>query len=162
MPSSRGEAQAVRLERAVDAFVDRIRRVPPELLTRAPAPGEWDMMQLLAHCAEIYAYWAKQVADIRLNPAQPFGRTAADPLRAQFIEDHRGDPVESLITRMQEGAAAAAAALRVYNDDEWLTVTGLHSGRGLMDMDGICQLFLTGHAEEHLKQFDETLAQLTR
>jgi hypothetical protein len=162
MASSRGEAQAVRIEQAVSAFVDRIRGVSPGLLTRAPAPGEWDLMQLAAHCAEIYGYWAKQVAELRLNPAQPFGRTAADPQRAQFIEDHRGDPLEGLIARMQDGAAEAAMVLCAFDDDEWITVTGLHSGRGLMDMDSICRLFLTGHAEEHLNQFDQTLEQLTR
>ena len=160
MTTSNGEQEAVRLERAVDAFVQRVQTLPKELLTRAPAPGEWSVAELAAHSAEIYPYWAKQISYLRGNPGSPFGRTASDSERIGFIERHKGDPIESLLAAIKNGAAEAAAALYAFSDDEWRTVTGLHSARGEMDMDYISNLFLAGHAEEHLEQLDETLAAL--
>jgi len=160
MTTSSGEQEAVRLERAVDAFVKRIRAVPVELLTRPPAAGEWTFMELAAHSAEIYAYWAKQLAYVRAHPGQPFGRTASDLDRIRFVEEHKSDSLDGLVERIQRGAQAAAAELRAFTNYEWRTVTGLHAARGLMDMDFIAHLFVSGHAEEHLKQLEETLTKV--
>ena len=158
MTTSNGEQEALRLERAVDAFVRRIKAVPADQLTRAPAAGEWTLMELAAHSAEIYAYWAQQLAYVRAHSGQAFGRTASDPERVKFVDDHKGDPLEGLVERLERGAQAASAELRAFTDAEWRTVTGLHSARGVMDMDFVAQLFVSGHAEEHLKQLEETLA----
>ena len=160
MAETLGGREAARLETAVRTFVDRIRRVPTGLLERPPKPGEWTLMELAAHSAEIYAYWARQVQDLKGRSGQPFGRTASDPDRIRFVEEHKSDPLEGLVATIERGAAGAAAALRSYTDDEWRSVTGLHAARGEMSMDAISNLFLAGHAEEHLKQLDETVAAL--
>lgn len=162
MANSNGEREAARLERAVEAFVERVEQVPEDLLDRSPAEGEWSVAEIAAHSAEIYGYWSKQITQLRARPGQPFGRTAADPDRIRFVEDHKNDARESLLEAIRRSAAAAAQALRAYSDEEWRTVKGLHSARGQMDMDYIANLFISGHAEEHLKQLDETLAAVTK
>jgi uncharacterized damage-inducible protein DinB len=160
MTKSNGEQEARRLEQAVNTFIERIQQVPADRLDQNPAPGEWSVKQLAAHSAEIYPFWANQIRWLRTNTGKPFGRTAADPDRIRFVEEHKSDSLDSLIQAIRTGSADAAAALRSYNDQEWQTITGVHAARGEMDMDFIAQLFLAGHAEEHLHQLDETLAQL--
>lgn len=159
---SRGEDAAVRLEGAVDAYIERVQRVLEELLTVPPAEGEWTIMELSAHSAEIYPYWAQQLAWLRTHPEQPFGRTAADPDRIRFVDEHKTDSLESLISRIRIGAAQAAAVLRSYSDDEWATIGGIHEIRGRMDLDTIDQVMVGGHAEEHLKQLEEALAAIQK
>ena len=158
MTTSNGEQEATRLERAVSTFLDRLRAAPPELLARAPAEGEWNGRELAAHEAEICAYWAQQLAYLKTHPGQPFGRTAEDPDRIKYVEDHQSDSLDDLESTIKLGADQAAAALRAFSDEEWARITGLHSRRGVMDMDFVSELFLAGHAEEHLKQLEETLA----
>ena len=162
MTSSNGQQEAARLERAVATFLDRLQSTTSDQLTRVPAEGEWNARELAAHEAEICAYWAQQLAYLKSNPGQPFGRTAEDPDRVKYIEDHKNDPLDDLISTIRLSADQAAAALRAFNDDEWSRITGIHSRRGVMDMDFISNLFLAGHAEEHLKQLDETLAAAAR
>jgi len=157
---TRGQQEAARLQAAASAFNERIGSVPAELLTRPPEPGEWTLMELAAHSAEIQPFWAKQIVWLRDHAGQPFGRTASDPDRIKFVEDHKTDSLESLKAAISRGAAEAAAALSAYSDEEWGRVTGVHAARGEMSMDAISNLFLAGHAEEHLRQFDETLAKL--
>lgn len=157
---SKGEDAAVRLQRAVDTFIERLQRVPREWLTVAPAEGEWTIMELAAHSTEIYPYWAQQVAWLRTHPEQPFGRTAADPDRIRFVEEHKTDSLESLIARMRSSSAEAATALRSYSDAEWTTIGGIHEIRGRMDLDTIDKVMVSGHAEEHLQQLEDTLAAL--
>ena len=158
MTKSSGVQEAQRLERAVSAFLERLRTVPTELQTRVPAAGEWHVKELAAHQAEIFGYWAQQLAYLKTNPGQPFGRTAEDPDRVKYVEDHKNDSMDDLVSRIRLGADQAAAALRSFTDEEWGRITGLHSRRGVMDMDFVSDLFVAGHAEEHLKQLDETLA----
>src|SRR2546428_8821346 len=98
---ARGEEEAAKLERAVDTFIERIQQVPGNLRTVPPAEGEWTVMELAAHSAEIYPYWAKQIAFLRGSPGVPFGRTASDPDRIQFVEEHKSDSLESLIDRLR-------------------------------------------------------------
>ncbi len=158
MTKSNGDQEAARLEHAVGAFLDRVRAAPPELQERAPADGEWSVRELAAHEAEICAYWAQQLAYLKAHPGQPFGRTAEDPDRIKYVEDHKGDPLPELVSAIRLGADQAAGALRSFTAEEWRSITGIHSRRGVMDMDFISELFLAGHAEEHLKQLDETIA----
>ena len=158
MTTSNGEQEAVRLERAVSEFLRRLEGVPEGLLTHAPAEGEWNVKELAAHEAEIFGYWAQQLAYLKTNRGQPFGRTAEDPDRIRYVEEHKDDSVHDLVSAIRLGADQAAAALRAFTDEEWRTITGLHSRRGVMDMDFISNLFVAGHAEEHLKQLDETIA----
>jgi uncharacterized damage-inducible protein DinB len=145
----------------VQAFLDRVENVPNELLRTPPTEGEWSVAELSAHSAEIYGYWAKQIDFLRANPGKPFGRTMADPDRIGFVEQHKNDSLASLSAAIRSSSAEAARALRAYDDERWRTVTGLHSARGEMDMDYISNLFLAGHAEEHLEQLDQTLAALS-
>src|SRR5690348_7480699 len=91
MKQTRGEQEAARLQGATSTFIDRIKRVRPELLTKIPEPGEWTIMELAAHSAEIYPFWAKQVVWLKQHAGQPFGRTASDPDRIKFVEDHKTD-----------------------------------------------------------------------
>lgn len=160
MANTNGEREAARLEQAVGAFVERVAQVPDNVLRRAPAVGEWSVAEIAAHSAEIYEYWATQITQLKSRSGQPFGRTAADPDRIKFVEDHKNDARESLLGAIRRSAAEAAGALRSYSDEEWGKVTGLHAARGEMNMDFISNLFIAGHAEEHLKQLDETLAAL--
>ncbi|MBM2812728.1 MAG: hypothetical protein HW416_3487 [Chloroflexi bacterium] len=157
MTASNGEREAARLEAAVKTFVERLQPLPTDLARRQPKDGEWSVGQLAAHCSEIYPFWAKQITALRQNPGKPFGRVATDADRIQYVEDHKNDALDTLVAAIQRGATEAAAALRSYSDDEWRTVTGIHSARGEMDMDFIANLFLAGHAEEHVKQLTETL-----
>ena len=161
MTQSNGEAEARRLEQAVATFIERIQRVPVDKLEVEPEPGEWNLKQLAAHSAEIYPFWAAQIRWLKSNAGKPFGRTAADPDRIRYVEEHKGDSLDGLIRLIQTGSTDAAAALRSYSDSEWQTVTGIHAARGEMDMDFIAQLFIAGHAEEHLQQLDETLAKVS-
>ena len=160
MTVSNGKQEAERLERAVRSFVDRLRTVPESVFRTPPSPGEWSVAELTAHSAEIYGYWAKQIDFVRVNPGKPFGRTVADEQRIAFVEQHKDDAVGDLIVAINAGSAAAATALRAYSEEEWRTVTGLHAARGEMDMDAMSNLFLAGHAEEHLEQLEKTLAAL--
>jgi uncharacterized damage-inducible protein DinB len=160
MTTSNGEQEARRLEQAVEAFIRRVQQVPADQLEREPAPGEWNVKQLAAHSAEIYPYWAAQIRNLKSNSGKPFGRTASDPERIRYVDDHKGDSLDSLIQSIRRGAADAAAALRSYSDEQWRTVTGIHAARGEMDMDFIANLFISGHAEEHLHQLEDTLAKV--
>jgi len=160
MTVSNGQQEAARLERAVGAFLDHLPAVPERLLHTPPAEGEWSIGELAAHSAEIYSYWAKQIDFLRANPGKPFGRTAADPDRISFVERHKNDPLDRLVAAIRASSAEGATALRAYSDEQWRTVTGVHSARGEMDMDAISNLFIAGHAEEHLHQLEQTLTAL--
>jgi hypothetical protein len=154
--------QAARLEQAAQRFVLRVRQVPSQYHETAPAPGEWNLKQLAAHAGEICAYWAEQIRRIRGEPGGPFGRTMDDAARAQYIEDHRGDAMEALLAAIERNSTEAARLLRSFTEDEWAAVSGVHPARGLMPLDAIATAFLADHAEEHLKQLDETVAAVQR
>ena len=154
--------QSARLAQAAQTFVARVRAVPDELHTVAPAEGEWNLKQLAAHAGEICAYWANEIKLIRTTPGVPFGRTMDDPARARYIEDHRNDSMDALLGTIEQNSAEASALLLTFTEDEWADVTGVHPARGPMSVDAIASAFLADHAEEHLKQLDETLTAIRK
>ena len=52
MTVSSGNAEALRLETAVNAFLGRFESVPVALVHVAPQAGEWSVGELAAHSAE--------------------------------------------------------------------------------------------------------------
>ena len=145
---------------SVDAFVEKVEAADPALYEKAPAPGEWSITEIAAHTAEIFAYWAGQFEHLYRQPGSKFGRTADDAGRARFVETHRHTSMDDLIRRIRIGEADAIASLRAFGDDQWTTVSGIHPARGEMTVEAAAKMVLLDHAQEHLKQVDDTIAKL--
>jgi hypothetical protein len=126
-----------------------------------PATGErWDAGQVWAHLAEFPAYWLAQSQTIlrlraegALEPIR-FGRTKADPGRADAIERDRHLAPERLHERVAAGVATWAAFIAARTSDQW-SVRGLHPTLGPLTFSEIVERFLVGHLEEHATQLDE-------
>ncbi|MBI4213635.1 MAG: maleylpyruvate isomerase N-terminal domain-containing protein [Chloroflexi bacterium] len=147
-----------RFRAAVDALVKKAEQLEPDILQRAPAPGEWTVTEIAAHTAEIFTYWAGQMERVHQQPGTKFGRTSADEGRIRFVEIHKHDPMEDLIRRIRAGEAEAVAAMTAFDEHEWTTVTGIHPTRGEMTAEQIGNDLLGRHAEEHLTQLDDTVS----
>jgi len=103
--------------------------VDPALLYEPPSPGEWTVMELLAHTVEFLRYWPPVMAAIAAEPGLSFGRGLDDSDRTGYVLAHGGDPLESMVEELSaagEGAQATLAAIPVVG---W-EATGVHMGWG--------------------------------
>ena len=66
-------------------------------LYRAPAEGEWTIMQNLAHIVEFMSYWAGVIEKLAAAPGGTFGRTAQDDGRLGAINEHGSDSLEQIV-----------------------------------------------------------------
>jgi hypothetical protein len=80
------EERIERLERGVQRLLSEIERLPAEVLYREPNPGEWPVMSILAHVAEMLPYWAHQAEGVARAPQVSFGRTHEDADRLGAID----------------------------------------------------------------------------
>lgn len=118
----------------------------------APEPGEWSVMENLAHAVEFVRYWADAVASVVERPGQPFGRTHDDAARIAWVAEHGKDDPEQVLAALDDAAAYAAQRLAAVPEDAWRMTTGLHANRGEMTLPAIVEFFLTDHLRNHLEQ----------
>ena len=156
---SRPEDMARRLETAGQALLQRVEPLADEDLRRKPADGEWSVMQVLAHVAEMLPYWSRQAREIvaRERDNEPFGRTQDDPGRIAAVEQHASDGLDIMLARLRSGLAEAVGTIRGLPPNAWAR-TGQHARRGEMTVDQIVQEFLVSHLDEHSQQIEATLS----
>jgi uncharacterized damage-inducible protein DinB len=156
---ARSEEMARRLEAAGQELLRRVEPLAGEDLYRKPADGEWSVMQVLAHVAEMLPYWSRQAREIvaRERDNEPFGRTHDDPGRVAAVEQHASNGLDTMLARLRSGLAEAVGTIRGLPPNAWAR-TAQHARRGEMTIEQIVQDFLVSHLDEHSQQIEATLS----
>jgi DinB family protein len=118
----------------------------------------WGPTEVLAHVAEMLAYWLGEIERIIDGASEPvpFGRTAADRLRVMTIERDRMLPPRELLDRVENAVERYARRSATLGASE-LNRHGLHPTLGEMTVAEILERFVVSHAEGHVVQLAETL-----
>jgi Mycothiol maleylpyruvate isomerase N-terminal domain len=118
----------------------------------------WGPTEVLAHVAEMLAYWLGEIERILDGSPEPvpFGRTATDRLRVLTIERDRTLPPRELLDRVEAAAERYARRSTSLGAPE-LARRGLHPTLGEMTVAEILERFVVSHAEGHVVQLAETL-----
>ena len=125
--------------------------VDPALLYETPSPGEWTVMELLAHTVEFLRYWPPVVVGIAAEPGLPFGRGLDDSDRTGYVLAHGGDSLGSMVQELSVAGKEAQAALAAIPAAGWES-TGVHMDWGELPLAQIVQRVLTGHLAAHCAQ----------
>ena len=126
--------------------------------------ASWGPLEVLAHLAEMLPFWLGELERVvdgnGITPA-PFGRVADDALRIGVIDRDRTLPVRALFARVDTGLWSWLDRLPRLTDVE-RGKAGLHPRLGEMPAARIAERFVLSHAEEHLAQLQEILAEAGR
>ncbi len=146
------EQRLQHLDSTVRALLDETRGLSADALY-AEQDGEWSVMKVLAHTAELLPYWARQAEEVAARPQndQPFGRTHEDPDRIGAVEGHARDRLEDAVASLERGLDEALRRLRGIPAEGW-SRTAHHARRGEMTVEQIVDAFLVEHMDEHLAQ----------
>lgn len=142
------------LRAARGAVLASIDGVSEEEAQTIPEPDEWTVAQLLAHIAEIQAFWMERAILITREDNPEIARSAVEnDLRVDAVEDHSQDSLEDL-----KGRLAAA------NDEAVAAVAGIdpvdldrpgHREANPITAGGVIE-YLAGHVRLHAEQITET------
>ena len=124
--------------------------------------ASWGPPEVLAHLAEMLAYWYGQhgiITEAGRGPGDgvPFGRNTADEVRVAVLERDRQFPAGDLFDLVDDGIARwerRAAA----TDDAKGACVGLHPRNGEMTADEVRDRMILTHLEDHLAQLEASLA----
>ena len=151
------------LRATYDALAPRVIAGEPWPLAEDFGTGpeaSWGPREVLAHLVEMLPFWLgelERVVDGDGTTPVPFGRIADDPSRLAMIERERTLPLLLLFERLDAGLAAWADRLPALTAAD-LAKVGLHPRNGEMAVAAMPDRFAIGHAEDHARQLEETLA----
>ena len=146
-----GTAAAEEIRTGVAQLSAWLAEVDPALLYKVPSPGEWTVMELLAHTVEFLRYWPPVVVGIATEPGRSFGRGLDDSDRTGYVLAHGGDPLGSVLQELSAAGEEAAATLATIPAVGW-EATGVHIAWGELPLPQIVQRLLTGHLAAHHAQ----------
>jgi hypothetical protein len=155
-----GDEQASRLEQVHHQLAQL---VADHKLARTVAPAgageEWSITQLLGHLVEMVPYWLNSCRTI-IAAAEPpiFGRSLDAPERLAGVEQGGMASPERLLAQLETEIRSAAAMIRALTEAE-RGKQGRHIQRGVMTVAEIIETMVVTHAEAHLAQARDVLAQ---
>jgi hypothetical protein len=162
-------SETERIASARQAFRDlepRVRAGEPLPLADDFGTGpeaSWGPREVLAHVQEMLPFWfgeMERVADGEGGAPVPFGRIADDTLRLGIIERDRTLPLRVLFARIDAGLIVWADRIPTLTDVERARV-GVHPRLGEMPAGSMLERFVIGHAEDHIAQLNDILAERT-
>ena len=134
--------------------------VPETQLHEQILPGEWTIMQSLAHIVEFLPYWAREFEKLVKAPGNAFGRTHTHEGRLQAVREHAADSLQQIRSNLPESYADLDTVLATLSERD-LELTGLHPKYGERTLDWFINEFVTIHLVEHLQQIQACLHALT-
>ena len=148
----------------IDEVGDRLER----LATTDPIPGgltgpdepsgeRWDWGQVWAHLGEFVPYWmaqTKAIVEAGTDQPVPFGRVKTDRERVAAIERDRHLPPKDLMERLSSHLRDLRVMLAGLTPEDWQS-RGMHETLGEMGVEGIVDMFLVKHLEDHADQLDD-------
>jgi hypothetical protein len=125
--------------------------------------ASWGPREVLAHVQEMLPFWfgeMERVADGEGTAPVPFGRIADDTLRLGIIDRDRSLPLRVLFARIDAGLSVWADRIPTLTDVERARI-GVHPRLGEMPAGSMLERFVIGHAEDHIAQLNDILAERT-
>jgi len=116
----------------------------------------WNAAQVWAHIAEFVGYWHQQLAMVIRDydgAPVPFGRTKTDAGRISAIDMGRHRPIRDLAADADAEIGALESYLSTLDASAWQS-RGLHPTRGVLDVHGMIERFITNHLDEHAAQLE--------
>ena len=156
-----GTAAAEEIGTLVAQLKAWLAEVDPALLYEAPSPGEWTVMELLAHTVEFLRHWPAVVVGIAAEPGRSFGRGLDDSDRTGYVLAHGGDPLPSMLQELSAAGEEAQATVDTIPAAGW-EATGVHMDWGELALPQIVQRVLTGHLAGHCAQAKATYDAVSR
>ena len=135
--------------------VDSLEGLSEDAAHQIPAAGEWTVAQLLAHIAEIQAFWTAKAILITQEANPNITRTAVEnDIREAAVIGQADDSLADLLPRCRE-ASERAVQLIGGIDPADLDRPGHRGENNPITVEGVIR-YLTGHVEEHVKQIEES------
>ncbi|GAC1375636.1 MAG: hypothetical protein NVS2B12_33750 [Ktedonobacteraceae bacterium] len=128
-------------------------------LYEVPQPGEWTLMESLAHIREIMPYWANEITKLVAHPDQKFGRTKEDEARIRAIDEHKNDSLAAARAALPDSYMYLDKVLTTLKDSD-LALKGRHSKFGEQNLDWFIKEFVTDHLTNHNQQIRVSLQAL--
>jgi hypothetical protein len=125
--------------------------------------ASWGPREVLAHVQEMLPFWFGEMERVVAGDGTapvPFGRIADDRLRLGVIERDRTLPLRVLFARIDAGLLAWADRIPTLTEVEGARV-GVHPRLGAVSAGSMLERFAIGHAEDHIGQLADILAERT-
>ncbi|MBE3561746.1 MAG: DinB family protein [Ktedonobacteraceae bacterium] len=166
MTASPANPAVAEIRRRVRAAYDELNRLidgplgttPQERLYQAPAPGEWSIMENLAHIVEFMPYWADEIAQLVAEPGRRFGRTQQHEGRLRAISEHGHDTLQAIKAMLPASYEHLDRVLLSLKDRD-LALSGQHVKFGSHTLAWFIEDLVTGHLEAHIEQIQRAMPQ---
>jgi hypothetical protein len=126
-------------------------------MERGEAEAEWAPPEVLAHVAEMLAYWLGELERVVASTGSaPFGRTAEDQIRSLTVMRDATLPIRELYERIQVALDRYGRRLPQLSEAE-ISRLGVHATRGPLTVADLLDRLVVGHLEDHAGQLERTL-----
>ncbi|MCQ6279282.1 DinB family protein [Bacillus sp. EB600] len=149
------------IQQSIDKMIGTVSRLSEEIIRRKPSENEWSIIQILCHVLEAVPYWIGEIAQIKANPAELWGRNHLQEARLAAVADTDRRTVDAVVKELDALKSQVEKELGALDQDTLaITATSRNPNFGTKPISFIIDHLIDEHVSKHCGQIDRSLSKL--
>lgn len=149
------------VQQSIDKMICTVLELSEETIRWKPSEDEWSIMQILCHVLEAVPYWLGEIAQIKAQPDELWGRNHLQEARLAAVTDTDKRSVEDVLKELQSLKSQVEKELGTLNKDSLaIESTSRNQNFGTKPISFIVDHLIVEHVSKHYGQMERNLSKL--
>lgn len=149
------------VQQSIDKMICTVLELSEETIRWNPSEDEWSIMQILCHVVEAVPYWLSEIAQIKAQPGELWGRNHLQEARLAAVTDTDKRSVEDVLKELQSVKSQVEKELGTLNKDTLaIEATSRNQNFGTKPISFIVDHLIVEHVNKHYGQIERNLSKL--
>lgn len=150
------------IKQSIDKMIETVSRLPEETIRLKPGEDEWSIMQIICHVLEAVPYWLGEIAKIKAQPGELWGRNHLQETRLAAVADTDRWTVDDVLEKLNDLKSQVEKELSLL-DKETLAIESAsrNPNFGTKPISFIVDHLIDEHVSKHYGQIERNLSKIS-
>ncbi|MCQ6282316.1 DinB family protein [Bacillus sp. EB600] len=149
------------VQQSIDKMIGTVLGLSEETIRWKPSEDEWSIIQILCHVLEAVPYWLGEIAQIKAQPGELWGRNHLQEARLAAVTDTDKRSVEDVLKELESLKSQVGKELGTLNKDSLaIEAISRNPNFGTKPISFIVDHLIIEHVSKHYGQIERNLSKL--
>jgi uncharacterized damage-inducible protein DinB len=151
------------IKQSIDKMIGTVSGLSEEMIRRKPSEDEWSIMQIICHVLEAVPYWLGEIAKIKAQPGELWGRNHLQEARLAAVADTDRWTVDDVLKELTVLKSQVENELSLLDKDTLAIESASRNPNfGTKPISFIIDHLIDEHVSKHYGQMERNLSKISK